>query len=332
MVLCTGGVNLNILVTGAAGFIGSHLTEELVKKGHRVKAFIRYNSSGSWGWLETSPLKNEIEVYQGDIRDYDGVKESLKNIDIVFHLAALIGIPYSYKSPLAYIKTNIEGTYNILKGSMEQGVKKIIHTSTSEVYGTAIYVPIDEQHPLQAQSPYSASKIGADQLALSFYRSFDLPVAVARPFNTYGPRQSARAIIPTVITQILSGKECIELGNLYPTRDLNYVKDTVEGLMAIAFSDRTIGEVINIGSGKEISIRELVLLISRIMNKKIEIKQDKQRLRPEKSEVERLCCDNTKIKNLTNWQSHYSLEEGLKETINWFSENYKFYKSEIYNT
>ncbi|WP_422446925.1 NAD-dependent 4,6-dehydratase LegB [Thermoanaerobacterium sp. DL9XJH110] len=327
-----GGVNLNILVTGAAGFIGSHLTEELVKRGHRVKAFIRYNSSGSWGWLETSPLKNEIEVYQGDIRDYDGVKESLKNIDIVFHLAALIGIPYSYKSPLAYIKTNIEGTYNILKGSMEQGVKKIIHTSTSEVYGTAIYVPIDEQHPLQAQSPYSASKIGADQLALSFYRSFDLPVAVARPFNTYGPRQSARAIIPTVITQILSGKECIELGNLYPTRDLNYVKDTVEGLMAIAFSDRTIGEVINIGSGKEISIRELVLLISRIMNKKIEIKQDKQRLRPEKSEVERLCCDNTKIKNLTNWQSHYSLEEGLKETINWFSENYKFYKPEIYNT
>ncbi len=323
---------MNILVTGAAGFIGSHLTEELVKRGHRVKAFIRYNSSGSWGWLETSPLKNEIEVYQGDIRDYDGVKESLKNIDIVFHLAALIGIPYSYKSPLAYIKTNIEGTYNILKGSMEQGVKKIIHTSTSEVYGTAIYVPIDEQHPLQAQSPYSASKIGADQLALSFYRSFDLPVAVARPFNTYGPRQSARAIIPTVITQILSGKECIELGNLYPTRDLNYVKDTVEGLMAIAFSDRTIGEVINIGSGKEISIRELVLLISRIMNKKIEIKQDKQRLRPEKSEVERLCCDNTKIKNLTNWQSHYSLEEGLKETINWFSENYKFYKPEIYNT
>ncbi|MGE5582416.1 MAG: NAD-dependent 4,6-dehydratase LegB [Bacillota bacterium] len=320
-----------VLVTGAGGFIGSHLTEELARTGAVVRAFIHYNSKNQWGWLESSPAKEKIEVYTGDIRDYDSVKEAVKGSQVVFHLAALIGIPYSYSSPLAYIKTNIEGTYNVLQAARESGVKRVIQTSTSEVYGTARYTPINEEHPLQPQSPYSATKIAADNLALSFYNSFNLPVVIARPFNTYGPRQSARAIIPTIITQILSGKQKIVLGNLSPTRDLNYVDDTVNGFIKIAESDDTIGEVVNIGSGREISIGNLVNLIAEIMNSKIEIVQDNQRIRPANSEVERLLCDNTKIKKYTNWTPQFSLESGLEQTIAWLKENLHFYKAELYN-
>ena len=322
---------MRILVTGAGGFIGSHLTERLVQKGYDVRAFIRYNSQGRWGWLEESPYKDQIEVYMGDIRDLDSVRDAVKGVDIIFHLAALIGIPYSYKSPLAYIRTNIEGTYNVLEAALDEGCSRVVHTSTSEVYGTAQYVPIDEKHPLHAQSPYAATKIAADQLALSYYRSFDLPVVVARPFNTYGPRQSARAIIPTVITQVLKGLHEIKLGNLSPTRDFNYVQDTVSGFLAVAFSERVEGEVINIGSGIEISIGNLVQLISKITGIEISIMQDEQRVRPRKSEVERLLCDNNKIKKLTDWKTEYSLETGLKETIDWIKNNLHKYKPETYN-
>jgi len=322
---------LRILVTGAGGFIGSHLTERLVQEGHDVRAFIRYNSQGRWGWLEESPCKDQIEVYMGDIRDLDSVRGAVKGVDIIFHLAALIGIPYSYKSPLAYIRTNIEGTYNVLEAALKEGCRRVIHTSTSEVYGTAQYVPIDEAHPLHAQSPYAATKIAADQLALSYYRSFDLPVVVARPFNTYGPRQSARAIIPTVITQVLSGVHEIKLGNLSPTRDFNYVEDTVSGFLAVAFSERVEGEVINIGSGVEISIGNLVQLIGKITGIEIRVKQEEQRVRPDKSEVERLLCDNSKIKKLSDWEPKYSLETGLKETMEWLKNNLHKYKPGIYN-
>lgn len=320
-----------VLVTGAGGFIGSHLAEELVRRGARVRAFVRYNSQNGWGWLEGSAVKEEIEVYTGDIRDYDSVKSSFQDIQAVFHLAALIGIPYSYTSPLAYVKTNIEGTYNVLQAARESGVEKVIQTSTSEVYGTARYVPIDERHPLQPQSPYSASKIGADNLALSYHHSFNLPVVIARPFNTFGPRQSARAIIPTIITQILNGKKEIILGNLTPTRDLNFVKDTVNGFIKIAESDDIIGEVVNIGSGREISIGDLAQLIAGIMQTDIQIIQDKQRIRPENSEVERLVCDNTKIKRHTGWAPGYTLENGLAETVMWLKENVYYYKPGIYN-
>ncbi len=322
---------MRILVTGAGGFIGSHLTERLVQKGYDVRAFIRYNSQGRWGWLEESPYKDQIEVYMGDIRDLDSVRDAVKGVDIIFHLAALIGIPYSYKSPLAYIRTNIEGTYNVLEAALDEGCSRVVHTSTSEVYGTAQYVPIDEKHPLHAQSPYAATKIAADQLALSYYRSFDLPVVVARPFNTYGPRQSARAIIPTVITQVLKGLHEIKLGNLSPTRDFNYVQDTVSGFLAVAFTEHVEGEVINIGSGIEISIGNLVQLISKITGIEISIMQDEQRVRPRKSEVERLLCDNNKIKKLTDWKTEYSLETGLKETIDWIKNNLHKYKPETYN-
>lgn len=322
---------MRILVTGAGGFIGSHLTERLVQQGYDVRAFIRYNSQGRWGWLEESPYKGQIEVYMGDIRDYDSVRDAVKGVNIIFHLAALIGIPYSYKSPLAYIRTNIEGTYNVLQAALNEGCSRVIHTSTSEVYGTAQYVPIDEMHPLHAQSPYAATKIAADQLALSYYRSFNLPVVVARPFNTYGPRQSARAIIPTVITQVLSGVPEVKLGNLSPTRDFNYVQDTVSGFLAVAFSEYVAGEVINIGSGVEISIGGLVQLISKIMGIDIRVVQEEQRVRPDKSEVERLLCDNSKIKKLTDWETKYSLETGLKETIDWIKNNLQKYKPEIYN-
>ena len=320
-----------ILITGAGGFIGSHLVELCVKEGYVVKAFVHYNSMNRWGWLEDSQCKDEIEVVSGDIRDYDSVFSALKGCDTVFHLAALIGIPYSYVSPLAYIRTNIEGTYNVLQAARELSTKNILITSTSETYGTAQYVPIDEKHPMVGQSPYSATKIGADQLALSFYRSFDLPVKVVRPFNTYGPRQSARAVIPTIITQILEGNEEINLGNCTPTRDLTYVEDTARGFVAIAQANNLVGEVTNIGTNSEISIGDLARLIASLMDKEIRIAEDTQRVRPGKSEVERLLCDNTKIRELTGWEPKYMLEEGLGKTISWIKKSRRFYKPDRYN-
>jgi len=320
-----------VLVTGAAGFIGSHLTELLVEQGYSVKAFVHYNSRNHWGWLEDSKYKNDIEVISGDIRDYDSVYNSMQDCDTVFHLAALIGIPYSYVSTLAYIKTNIEGTYNVLQSAKELSLENILITSTSETYGTAQYVPIDEKHPMVGQSPYSATKIGADHLALSFYKSFNLPVKIVRPFNTYGPRQSARAIIPTIITQILSGKRKIKLGNLYPTRDLTFVKDTANAFLEIAKSDKLYGEITNIGMNEEISIGNLATLIIELLDEKAEIIIDPIRIRPDKSEVERLYCDNSKLIKNTNWRQKYSLETGLKETIKWIKNNLNIYKAEIYN-
>jgi dTDP-glucose 4,6-dehydratase len=320
-----------ILVTGAAGFIGSHLAERCVELGYNVRAFVRYNSRNDWGWLEESEYKNEFEVISGDIRDYDSVYNAMKGCNIVFHLAALIGIPYSYISPLAYIKTNIEGTYNVLQSAKELGTEQILITSTSETYGTAQYVPIDEKHPMVGQSPYSATKIGADHLALSFYKSFDLPVKIARPFNTYGPRQSARAIIPTIIIQVLSGKKSIKLGNLHPTRDLTFVKDTANGFIEIFKCEKLFGEITNIGMNEEISIGDLVKLITKLMNKKIELTTDKPRVRPEKSEVERLFCDNSKLLSNTNWKPKYNLKQGLLETMEWLKFHQNLYKSNIYN-
>lgn len=328
-----------ILVTGADGFIGSHLTEQLVLQGYHVKAFVYYNSFNSWGWLDSSPdyIKKELEVFAGDIRDSHGVKEAMKGCDVVLHLASLIAIPYSYHSPDTYVDTNIKGTLNVLQAGRDIGVSKIVHTSTSEVYGTAQYVPIDENHPLQGQSPYSATKIAADQMALSFYRSFDLPVSIIRPFNTYGPRQSARAVIPTIITQIASGKRKIKLGALSPTRDFNYVKDTVNGFISIMNSEKAIGEVINIGSNYEVSIGETANIIARIMGTDIEIETDEIRLRPDKSEVERLWADNSKAKKLLNWEPEYrgleGFKRGLKETIDWFldKKNLSQYKADVYN-
>jgi len=319
------------LVTGAGGFIGSHLCEALIKKGYKVKAFVRYNSRNSWGWLETSSHKDEMEIVSGDIRDFDIIRNSVKNVDVIFHLAALIGIPYSYISPLAYIKTNIEGTYNLLQAAKELAVEKVIHTSTSEVYGTAQFTPITEEHPINPQSPYAATKAAADHLALSFHRSFGLSVAIIRPINTYGPRQSARAVVPTIITQMLSNRKKIKLGFLHSTRDLTYAKDTIEGFIKVAESEEAIGEVINIGSNSEISIGNLAGLIAKIMNVEIEIEIEKKRKRPKKSEVERLLADITKAKKILNWSPNYSLREGLKETIEWFKENLHLYKSEIYN-
>lgn len=328
-----------ILVTGAEGFIGSHLIEELIKQGHNVKAFVLYNSFNSWGWLDSSPedIKKSIEVFSGDIRDPYGVKEAMKGCDVVMHLAALIAIPYSYHSPETYVDTNIKGTLNVVQAARELGVSKVVHTSTSEVYGTAVFVPITEEHPLQGQSPYSASKIGADQIAMSFYNSFNTPVAIIRPFNTYGPRQSARAVIPTVITQFAGGKRMIKLGALHPTRDFNYINDTVKGFIAVAGSDNSVGEVINIGSNFEISIGNAVNTIAEIMGVEIDVITDQTRLRPEKSEVERLWADNTKAKNLLGWEPGYGgldgFRRGLTETVAWFtdSENIRNYKSDIYN-
>ena len=320
-----------LLITGAAGFIGSYLTELLVEKGCQVKAFVHYNSQNSWGWLEESKYKNEIEVVTGDIRDYDAVFDAMNGCNNVYHLAALIGIPYSYVSPLAYIKTNIEGTYNILQASRNCEIENVLITSTSETYGTAQYVPIDENHPMVGQSPYSATKIGADHLALSFYRSFGLPVKIVRPFNVYGPRQSARAIIPTVITQILNGQRELKLGNVTPTRDLTFVKDTAKGFYAIAKSDQLFGAITNIGMNDEISVRDLIGVIADIMRVKLDILSDEERVRPGKSEVERLFCDNTKILSKTDWKSEYKLRDGLRETIEWFKHNLQYYKAEIYN-
>ena len=324
-----------ILVTGADGFIGSHLTEELVKQGYEVRAFVFYNSFNSWGWIDSFPeeIKNKIEIFAGDIRDPNGIRVAMESCDTVFHLAALIGIPFSYHSPDSYVDTNIKGTLNILQAAKLLNTKRVLVTSTSEVYGTAQYVPIDEKHPFQGQSPYSATKIGADRIAESFFRSFELPVTIVRPFNTYGPRQSARAVIPTIISQLLNGIEEIILGDLTPIRDFVYVKDTVNGFIEIAKSQKTIGEEINIATQSEISIGDLAQTIINIINPQAKIICDKQRIRPEKSEVKRLCGSNEKLKKLTNWQQMYSLKDGLKETIDWFSnkENLKGYKYEIYN-
>jgi NAD dependent epimerase/dehydratase len=321
------------LITGADGFIGSHLTEKLVKQGHKVKAFVYYNSFNSWGWLDTLPMEimNEVEVFTGDIRDPNGVREAMKGVDKVFHLAALIAIPFSYHSPNTYVDTNIKGTLNVLQAARDLDTSRLIITSTSEVYGTAQYVPIDEKHPYQGQSPYSATKIGADRLAESFYRSFNMPITIVRPFNTYGPRQSARAVIPTIITQLLAGKEEIELGALTPTRDFNYVKDTANGFIEIAKSNNTIGEEINIATQKEISVGQLAEELIRQINRNAKIVCDEQRLRPKKSEVNRLLGSNEKILRLTNWKPNYTFEQGLAETVEFFRENLEKYKVDIYN-
>ncbi|MCI5134171.1 MAG: SDR family NAD(P)-dependent oxidoreductase [Candidatus Electrothrix sp. AW2] len=322
-----------ILVTGADGFIGSHLTEMLVKEGLQVKALSQYNSFNNWGWLEDIDCQNQIEVLSGDIRDPYYCKYIAQDIDIIFHLAALIAIPYSYVAPDSYVDTNIKGTLNICQAARENGVKRIIHTSTSEVYGTAQYVPIDEKHPLQPQSPYSATKIAADAMAMSFYNAFDLPVTIARPFNTYGPRQSARAVIPTIITQIASGKKRIKLGDVSPTRDFNYVLDTCRGFLALARCDEAVGQIVNIGSNFEISVGDTLNLIKECMNSDVEFIVDEQRVRPDKSEVMRLWCDNTKIRNLTGFEPKYSIKEGLQATIEWMiqPENLSRYKADIYN-
>jgi len=322
-----------ILITGADGFIGSHLVERLVKEGHKVRAFVYYNSFNSWGWLDTLPkeIMSEVEVFTGDIRDPNGVSESMKGIDQVFHLAALIAIPFSYHSPDTYVDTNIKGTLNVLQAARNLETSRLLITSTSEVYGTAQYVPIDEKHPFQGQSPYSATKIGADRLAESFYRSFNMPITIVRPFNTYGPRQSARAVIPTIITQLLSENKEIQLGSLTPTRDFNYVKDTVNGFLEIAKSDKTIGEEINIATQQEISIGQLAKELIRQINPDVKIVCDEQRLRPEKSEVNRLLGSNEKIKRLTNWKPQYTFEQGLAETIEFFKNNLDKYKTDIYN-
>lgn len=324
-----------ILVTGADGFIGSHLVEKLIEDGHKVKAFVYYNSFNSWGWLDTLPkeILNQIEIFAGDVRDPNGVRTAVKGVDMIYHLAALIAIPYSYHSPDSYVDTNVKGTLNILQAARDYNIERIIVTSTSEVYGTALYVPIDENHPKQGQSPYSASKIGADAMADSFYRSFNLPVTIVRPFNTFGPRQSARAVIPTIITQLLAGKTEIKLGALHPTRDLLFVKDTANGFVEIAKSEKTIGHEINIATQQEISIQDLAQSLINIINPNAKIISDDVRLRPEKSEVERLLGAADKIKSLTNWQPKYNLQEGLKYTIEWFSkpENLSRYKADIYN-
>ena len=322
-----------VLVTGSDGFIGSHLVEELVKKGYEVKAFVYYNSFNNWGWLDTldKSIMDHVEVFAGDVRDPNGVREAMKGCDAVFHLAALIAIPFSYHSPDAYVDTNIKGTLNILQAARDLGTKRVLVTSTSEVYGTAQYVPIDEKHPYQGQSPYSATKIGADRLAESFYRSFDLPVTIVRPFNTFGPRQSARAVIPTIITQLLAGKEEIKLGSLTPTRDFNYVKDTAHGFIAMYESDKTIGQEINIATQKEISIGQLAEELIRQINPNARIICDEDRLRPEKSEVNRLLGSNAKILELTDWKPQFTFEQGLAETIEFLRHNLDKYKVDIYN-
>jgi NAD dependent epimerase/dehydratase len=322
-----------VLVTGADGFIGSHLVEELLNRGVHVKALAQYNSFNNWGWLDDIAVEDQLEVITGDIRDPHFCKSIVKDVDLVFHLAALIAIPYSYVAPDSYVDTNIKGTLNICQAAKENGNIRIIHTSTSEVYGTAIYVPIDEKHPKQPQSPYSASKIGADMMAMSFNNAFGLPITIARPFNTYGPRQSARAIIPTIITQIASGLKEIKVGDLSPTRDFNFVKDTVQGFIAIAESEETIGKEINISSNFEISMQDTFDMIKRIMNSNIHFVTDNQRVRPEKSEVFRLWGDNSLLLELTGFKPKYDIESGLTETINWFRniDNLKKYKATIYN-
>ena len=322
-----------VMVTGADGFIGSHLTEELVKKGEKVKAFCLYNSFGTWGWLDTLPpeIKNEIEVFMGDVRDPNGVRCAMEGQEIVYHLAALIAIPFSYHSPDSYVDTNIKGTLNVLNAARQVGTQHLLVTSTSEVYGTAQYVPIDEKHPYQGQSPYSATKIGADRLAESFWRSFELPVTIVRPFNTYGPRQSARAVIPTIITQLLAGKTEIKLGSLTPTRDFNYVKDTAAGFMALGDCEAAIGQEVNIATGEEHSIGDLANELIRQINPEAKIVCDEQRLRPENSEVNRLLGDASKMRALTGWKPAYTFEQGLAATIEFLRGNMERYKPDVYN-
>ncbi len=324
---------MKILVTGADGFIGSHLVERLLEEGHDIKAFTYYNSFNTWGWLDTLSKEqlSEIDIFSGDIRDPNGVYEAVKGVEQVFHLAALIAIPFSYHSPDSYIDTNIKGTLNILQAAKKLETSRVLVTSTSEVYGTAQYVPIDELHPFQGQSPYSATKIGADRLAESFYRSFEMPITIVRPFNTYGPRQSARAVIPTIVTQLLAGQKEIKLGSLRPTRDFNYVKDTADGFIEIAKSDKTIGQEINIASQQEISIGDLAEEIISQINPSAKIICEEDRLRPEKSEVNRLLGSNEKIKRLTDWTPHYTFKQGIQETIHWIEKNMKYYKTDIYN-
>lgn len=328
-----------VLLTGSDGFIGSHLTEALVRKGYEVRAFVYYNSFNSWGWLDqcAEDVKGKFEVFAGDIRDPYGVRSAMKGCDAVLHLAALIAIPYSYHSPASYVDTNVKGTLNIVQAAMDLDFKKVIHTSTSEVYGTARFVPITEDHPLQGQSPYAASKIGADQIAMSFYTSFGTPVTILRPFNTYGPRQSARAVIPTIITQLAAGKREIKLGAVHPTRDFNYINDTVDGFLAALNTDRCVGETINIGSNFEVSIGDTARIIAEIMGVKVDIMADRQRIRPDNSEVERLCAANAKACEMLDWRPQYSgmdgFYRGLAETVNWFRDplNLASYKSDIYN-
>ena len=326
-------INKTALVTGADGFIGSHLVEMLVEGGYQVKALSQYNSFNDWGWLDSVPCKDNIEVLTGDVRDPHYCKFITKNVDIVFHLAALIAIPYSYIAPDSYVDTNIKGTLNICQAAREHGGIRVIHTSTSEVYGTAQYVPINEEHPLQPQSPYSATKIAADAMAMSFYNAFELPVTIARPFNVYGPRQSARAVIPTIITQIANGEKEIKLGDVTPTRDFNYVNDTCRGFIALAECDDSIGETVNIGSNFEISIGDTLNMIKDIMDSDVKFIVDVNRVRPKKSEVFRLWCDNSKIEKLTGFKPEVSIQQGLKKTIDWIThaDNIKSYKSEIYN-
>jgi NAD dependent epimerase/dehydratase len=322
-----------VFVTGADGFIGSHLVELLVGRGCKVKALSLYNSFNDWGWLEDVDKKLGVEVVCGDVRDAAFVQTAMQDVDLVFHLASLIAIPYSYTAPQSYVETNVQGTLNVMQAALKHGVKRVIHTSTSEVYGTALRVPIDEEHPLQPQSPYSASKIGADAIARSFHYSFGLPLTVARPFNTYGPRQSARAVIPTILTQVLGGKRRLRLGRLDPTRDFNYVTDTCRGMVALAETDAAVGQVVNIGSGSEISIGDLANLIGDISGARFEVETDTERLRPEGSEVERLLCDNSHMRTLTGWKPEVNLREGLAKTIEWFRqpENLRRYKADLYN-
>lgn len=324
---------MKVLVTGADGFIGSHLVENLLEQGYEVKAFTYYNSFNTWGWLDSLPKEKleQIEIFTGDIRDPNGVYEAMLGVDQVFHLAALIAIPFSYHSPDSYVDTNIKGTLNVLQAAKKLETSRLLITSTSEVYGTAQYVPIDELHPFQGQSPYSATKIGADRLAESFYRSFDMPISIVRPFNTYGPRQSARAVIPTIMTQLLAGKEEIKLGSLTPTRDFNYVKDTANGFIEISKSNKTIGEEINIATQQEISIKQLAEEIIMQINPNAKIICEEERLRPEKSEVNRLLGSNEKIKELTNWTPNYTFKQGIHETIEWMKQNMDSYKADIYN-
>ena len=324
--------NKKILVTGADGFIGSHLVEMLVFQGHEVSALSQYNSFGSWGWLEDIDVISQVKVLNGDIRDPSYCRYISKDIDVIYHLAALISIPFSYTSPESYVSTNVQGTVNICQAALDEGVQRIIHTSTSEVYGTAQYVPIDEKHPKQPQSPYSATKIAADAIAMSFYNAFELPLIIARPFNTYGPRQSARAVIPTIISQIAAGVKQIELGDLSPTRDFTYVEDTCRGFIKLGDAEM-MGREVNIGSNTEISIGDLAELIIKIMDVNVEIIKDENRVRPEKSEVNRLLCDNTLINEITGFTPKVTMEEGLKSTINWLSkeENLRRYKFDLYN-
>ena len=318
-----------VLVTGAGGFIGSHLTEGLVRAGARVRAMVHYNALGSWGWLDHSPLRSEFEVFAGDVCDRDSVRRAAQDVEIIFHLAALIAIPYSYHAPASYVRTNVEGTLNVLQCARDLGVERVVHTSTSEVYGTAREVPIPETHPLQGQSPYSASKIGADKMAEAFHLSFDLPVVIVRPFNTFGPRQSARAVIPTIIIQCLKG-ERIKLGNLHPTRDLNYVSNTVDGFLLAASKTEAVGRTMNFGSGREISIGDLAQMIAGLFDRRIEIESDQERIRPEGSEVERLLADNSLAEALLGWKPKVGLEEGLELTAAWIKENQERYRPDVY--